>query len=50
MTSAAPSSSSGGATYRAAAWTAGGADGIATPWPTTAIISRSLNWSPIARV
>ena len=46
---ATPSSASGGARYRAAARTAAGAVGIAAPWPAAAIISRSLNWSPIAR-
>ena len=44
-----PPRSTGGAMYRAAARTAAGAVGIAAPWPTPAIISRSLNWSPIAR-
>ena len=46
---AAPSSASGGATYRATARTGSGACGIAAPCPTVAIISTSLNWSPIAR-
>ena len=47
---AAPSSSSGGATYRAAARTSAGAVGMAVPWPTSAIISKSFHWSPIASV
>ena len=46
---AAPSSASGGATSRAPPARHRGTPAIATPMPTSASISRSLSWSPMAR-